>query len=296
MLGDDLEYFLAVASTGNFTGTAQRLGVSQPALSKAVQRLEKKVGVTLLVRTPRGAVLTEAGRAFHDRLQTVALDLDGAIAEARDLGGGHAGLLRIGVTPATTDFSLHALLPTLTTERPAARLSFTTVFAAGLIDAVIRREVELAICPVPLNLDPALECEPLYDDPCSLMFSSEHPLARQSSISFEDLANHAWAGTRKHEFTRTQVELAFTERGLAPPPLTVEADTLHALVLVVSRAPLISMINTRGLRRESLPGNIVIRPMTIPGMDRRIGLLRRTGYLSPIAQRARELLQAAGKS
>jgi DNA-binding transcriptional LysR family regulator len=296
MLGDDLEYFLAVASTGNFTGTAQRLGISQPALSKAVQRLEKKVGVTLLVRTPRGAVLTEAGRAFRERLQTVALDLEGAIAEARDIGGGHAGLLRIGVTPATTDFSVHALLPTLAAERPAALISFTTVFAAGLIDAVIRREVELAICPVPLNLDPALECEPLYDDPCSLMFNNAHPLARQDSISFEDLASHAWAGTKKHEFTRTQVELLFAERGLAPPPLTVEADTLNALVLVVSRSPLISMINTRGLRKESLPGNIVIRQMAFPGMERRIGMLRRTGYLSPIAQRARDLLRAAGRS
>jgi DNA-binding transcriptional LysR family regulator len=128
------------------------------------------------------------------------------------------------------------------------------------------------------------------------MFNNEHPLVRQGSISFEDLASHAWAGTKKHEFTRTQVELAFAERGLVPPPLTIEADTLHALVLVVSRVPLVSMINTRGLRKESLPGNIVIRQMTIPGVDRRIGLLRRRSYLSPIAQRSRELLQAAGGS
>jgi DNA-binding transcriptional LysR family regulator len=298
MLDDTLEYFLALAATGTFTSTAERLGISQPALSKAVQRLERQVGVQLIIRTPRGAELTEAGRALRARLQAVARDMDEAVQEARDLGGGHAGLLRIGVTPATTDFTLRALLPTLIEERPAARVAVTTAFAGGLMDAVSRRDVELAVCPIPETLDPALASETLYDDPCSLMMARDHPLAASESISIEAMAGQAWAATRKHEYTRSQLERAFRARGLAPASVVVEADTLDALILVVSRTRLLSMINVRSVRASGLPDNIAIRPVALDGLDRRVGVITRAGYLSPIALRSREILReaAAGMS
>lgn len=293
MLGDDLEYFLMLASTGTFTSSAERLGISQPALSKAVQRLERKVGARLITRTPRGAELTDAGRAFYQRLQAVSRDMDDAVQEARDLGGGHAGLLRVGITPATTDFTLRALLPALTMERPAAQIGFTTAFSGALMDTVSRREVELAVCPIPDKLGPALEYEPLYDDPCSLMVNASHPLASRPGIALEELVDFAWAGTKKHEFTRSQIERAFRSRGLPLPPIVVEADTLGALILIVSRTQLISMINVRSVQASSLPENVVVRPVRLEGMDRKVGIVRRSGYLSPIALRAQQILRDA---
>jgi DNA-binding transcriptional LysR family regulator len=291
VLGDDLEYFLAIVSTGTVTGAAQRLGVSQPALTKAVQRLERKVGVQLVTRTPRGVELTDAGRAFRDRLQRVSRDMDDALQEARDLGGGHAGLLRMGVTPATTDFALRALLPTLINERPLSRIHFTTAFGATLLDAVSRKDVELAVCPIPDKIDPALEHEVLYEEPCYLMFNSQHPLAARTSIDLDELARYPWAGTRKHEFARAMVERAFVARGLAPPSIVMEADNLQALILIVSRTHLISMINLGSIGAGTLPDNVMVRPLALEGVQRRIGIVRRAGYLSPIAQRAQEILR-----
>lgn len=291
MLNDDLEYFLAVAASGTLTTTAERLGISQPALTKALQRLERKVGVKLMTRGPRGAELTDAGRAFRDRLHSVSRNMDDAVQEARNLGGGQAGLLRLGITPATTDFALRALLPALTAERPAAHLSLTTAFSGPLLEEVARRTVELAVCPIPEKLDPALECEALYADPCLLMMNDAHPLASHGSIRLEDLAGHAWAATRKHEFTRSQLERAFRRHGLPLAHVTVEADSLAALMLVVSRTPLVSMINMRSVQKGSLPSNLIVRPLAFDDLERRIGLIRRAGYLSPIAQRAQEILR-----
>jgi DNA-binding transcriptional LysR family regulator len=293
MLGDDLDYFLALAATGTFTGTAERLGISQPALSKAMQRLERKVGARLVTRSSRGAELTEAGRAFHDRLRAASQDMDDAVQEARNLGGNDAGLLRVGLTPATTDFALKALLPTLTAERPAASLCFSTAFSDGMMDKVVRREVELAVCPVPEQLPEQLTCVALYDDPCRLMMQDSHPLAQQDTIMLEDLARHDWAATGQHEFTRLQIRQVFARVGLALPRIVVEADTLHALVEVVARTHLISMINLRSALAGALPPKLLIRPFTMAGMSRRIGIVHRAGYLSPIAQRACELLHAA---
>lgn len=293
MLGDDLQYFLALAATGTFTGTAEHLGISQPALSKAIQRLERRVGARMVTRTARGIELTEAGKAFHARLSAASRDMEDAVQEARNLGGNDAGLLRMGVTPATTDFVLQALLPALTVERPAASIAFTTAFSNAMMEKISRRDVELAVCPVPERLDATLECETLYEDPCSLMMQRSHPLARQDTISLEDITRYPWAATGLHEFTRLQVRSAFSRRGLALPRIVVEADTLDALILVVARTGLISMINRRNVEAGSLPDNIVVRPLALAGMDRRIGILRRAAYLSPIGQRAVELLRAA---
>jgi DNA-binding transcriptional LysR family regulator len=293
MLGDDLEYFLALAATGTFTGTAGNLGISQPALSKAVQRLERKVGARLVTRTPRGAELTEAGRAFHARLRAASRDMEDAVQEARNLGGNNAGLLRMGLTPTTTDFALKALLPALIAERPAAAFSFSTAFGDAMMEKLLRRDVELAVCPVPARLPDTLECQPLYDDPCSLVLQASHPLALKETIGLEDLARHDWAATGQHEFTRLQVRQAFARHGLPLPRIVVEADTLHGLLEVVARTQLISMINLRSARAQDLPANLVVRPFAMEGMNRRIGIVRRAGYLSPIGLRACELLHAA---
>jgi len=295
MLGDDLQYFLTLASTGTMTNAAEQLGISQPALTKAVQRLEQKVGARLLIRSSRGAELTEAGRAFRDRLQAASRNMEDAVQEARNLGGIQAGILRIGVTPATTDFVLRALLPALTIERPAARISVVTAFSSGLMDNVARREIELAVCPAPDALESTLECETLYEDPCSLMLNSKHPLAQQARISLEDIVKFAWAGTGKHEFTRTQLKRVFAAHGLSLPPIVVEADTLAALILIVSRTQLVSMINVRSIRATSLPENVVIKPLPFQEMNRRIAIVRQSGYLSPIGQRACELLRDAAQ-
>lgn len=78
-----------------------------------------------------------------------------------------------------------------------------------------------------------------------------------------------------------------------PPPVQVEADTLGALIQVVSRTRLLSMINVRSVQASSLPANVAIRPISVEGLDRRIGMMRRAGYLSPIAARACEKLRQA---
>ncbi len=193
MIDGDLTYFLTVASTGTLARAAEQLGISQPAVTKAIQRLERKVGVTLVERTARGSVLTEAGKVFHTRVSGVSMQLDSALQEARDIGGGHAGLLRIGATPATTSFALRSLFPTLLVERPAARFSVTTAFSDALLDAIDKREVELAVCPLPETLDASMAKEVLYDDHYSLMVSTAHPLAKRESVTVDDLVDCEWA-------------------------------------------------------------------------------------------------------
>ena len=296
MIGDDLAYFLTIASTGTLARAAEQLGISQPAVTKAIQRLERKVGVALVERTARGSVLTEAGKVFHARVSGVSMQLDSALQEARDIGGGHAGLLRVGATPATTSFAIRSLFPTLLVERPAARINVTTAFSDALLDAIDRREVELAVCPLPETLDASMVKEVLYDDQYCLMVSKRHPLAGRKSVTLEDLADCAWAASTRQEFARVQIEQAFAELGYSRMRIVAEANSLAALILIVSTTQLVSLINARSFDPGPLPSDITVCPLRLDGLVRQVGMIRRSGYLSPIAQRAQEILRdAAGE-
>jgi DNA-binding transcriptional LysR family regulator len=296
MIDGDLTYFLTVASTGTLARAAEQLGISQPAVTKAIQRLERKVGVTLVERTARGSVLTEAGKIFHARVLGVSMQLDSALQEARDIGGGHAGLLRLGATPATTRFALRSLFPTLLVERPAARVNVTTAFSDTLLDAIDKREVELAVCPLPETLDASMASEVLYDDHYSLMVSTAHPLAERDFVTLEDLVDCAWAASSRRESARAQIEQAFAKHGYPRMHIVAEANSLAALILIVSTTQLVSLINVRNFDPGPLPFDIAVRPIQLDGLLRQVGLIRRAGYLSPIAQRAQEILRNAARA
>lgn len=295
MIDGDLTYFLTIASAGTLARAAEQLGISQPAVTKAIQRLERKVGVTLVERTARGSVLTEAGKIFHTRVLGASMQLDSALQEVRDIGGGHAGLLRIGATPATTSFALRSLFPTLLVERPAARVNVTTAFSDALLDAIDKREVELAVCPLPDTLDASMAKELLYDDHYSLMVSTTNPLADRESITLHDLVECSWAASSRQEFARVQLEQAFAKQGYPRMRIVAEANSLAALILIVSTTRLVSLINARSFDLGPLPFDIAVRPIQFDGLRRQVGLIRRAGYLSPIAQRAQEILRNAAR-
>ncbi|RZL09386.1 MAG: LysR family transcriptional regulator [Rubrivivax sp.] len=295
-LNTDVEYFLAIASHGSLVRAAQSLGLTQPALTKAVRRLEQALGVALFTRSARGSELTEAGQAFYTRVKALSNAMDDAVLEARDLGGGHAGLLRLGITPGVSHFVLTALFPALSTERPAAVINLTTAFGDVVVGALQRQELAMAVCPLPEETPPDLISEALYDDPFSAIVSARHPLASRTELTLKDLAAWPWVASGKHEFARRSIEQALARQGLPLMNVRVETNSLVAVHTVVARTQMVSLFNARHSAPWALPPDVVVIPVSLPGVARRVGVLRRPGYISPIAERALQILRAAAQA
>jgi DNA-binding transcriptional LysR family regulator len=155
--------------------------------------------------------------------------------------------------------------------------------------------VELAVCPLPETLDASMLKEVLYDDHYSLMVSTTNPLAKRESVTLDDLADCSWAASSRQEFARVQIERAFAKQGHLPMRIVAEANSLAALILIVSTTQLVSFINARSFDPGPLPFDIAVRPIQFDGLLRQVGLIRRAGYLSPIAQRAQEILRNAAR-
>lgn len=269
---------------------AEALGLSQPALSKAIARLERHCGTPLLRRLPRGIELTDAGQALYAQACVAASHLDDGLQAARDIGGGHAGLLRLGMTPATAPFVLEALFPRLRRERPAAVLKVTTAFGDELFARLQQQALSFAVGPMPPSLPAGVSGEILYTEGFSLVFGPDHPLAAKKHLTASDLNGLDAAAPGPEEAARQVVEKTLRSLGLRPPRVVVEADTLEALLFATVKSQLVTLIpSSTPLNR--LPPGLLSRPLPMSILQREIAIFTANGYVSPLGERAMQLLR-----
>src|SRR5262245_59322367 len=186
MLYSQVTSFVEIARTGNLSRAAERLFLTQPALTARIQALEKDLGTELFVRTRRGMRLTEAGRTFLPYAErTLAAVADGrrAVTQAQK---GAAGEIAIGAAPAVSTYVLPLLLREFVTEHPAARLSVRTGHSEEVLEMVLREQVDLGLTREVRH--PDLESVPVYEDELVLVANREHPFARRVVIHLEEIA------------------------------------------------------------------------------------------------------------
>jgi DNA-binding transcriptional LysR family regulator len=125
MLDSRLNHVVAVARAGSFTAAAGIAGVTQSAITRSIADLERQIGYSLFVRTARGAILTEQGRDFAERAQKLIDDTKELLQRPQGDDDIYAGVLRIGVCPASMEFALIEPLARLLKKHPSIRLDVT---------------------------------------------------------------------------------------------------------------------------------------------------------------------------
>jgi DNA-binding transcriptional LysR family regulator len=122
MLDTRLNHVVAVARAGSFTAAAGPAGVTQSAITRSIADLERQIGYAIFVRTARGAILTEQGRDFAERAQKLLEDAKDLLQRPQGHEDAYAGVLRIGVCPASMEFALIDPLARLLKKHPSIRL------------------------------------------------------------------------------------------------------------------------------------------------------------------------------
>lgn len=181
---DQLRYFLRVAQRGSFTKAADELGVSQPALSRSIQKLEEELGQPVIERHPRHVTLTEAGALLQSRAQQIFTILDDTKAEITD--DGISGRVRVGAIPTIAPYFLPKLLQQFATKFSKATVLVQENTTDNLLKSLTQGEIDLAILAIPV---PAkyLEVEELFEEELLLVLPLEHPLVEQEKIKIADI-------------------------------------------------------------------------------------------------------------
>lgn len=146
-----LRYFLAVAESGSFTAAAARCHVAQPSLSQQIRRFERQLGRRLFDRLPRGAVLTDAGRALLPRARRILAEIDDTEAAiAADLEEGR-GRLVVGSIPTMAPYLLPTMLPRFLRAFPDCELTLVEDLTDRLVDMLIDHSIDIAILSTPIE-------------------------------------------------------------------------------------------------------------------------------------------------
>lgn len=181
---EQLRQFLVVAEMENFTRAAESIGLSQPALSRSISRLEEDLGQPVFQRQSRKVVLTDAGNLLLSRAQQILAIVEDTKAEISD--DGESGRIRLAAIPTIAPFYLPSLLQRFAKEHAKASVTVQEDTTDNLMKRCTQGEIDLAIVALPITAK-YLEVETLFEEELLLVLAPGHPLARRKQIRFSDI-------------------------------------------------------------------------------------------------------------
>ena len=182
-----LRYFTAVAEEGNLTRAAERLFVSQPALTKQIRQLESQLGVGLFTRSRAGMSLTPAGEALADRAAAVLAEVDQALHEAKSAARESARVLRIGFLAGAANEATQQIITAFTGRRPGWRVEMRAAPWTDPTAGLASGDVDAALLRLPFPGQDALRSETLFTEPRWVALPASHRLAARDVIDFREL-------------------------------------------------------------------------------------------------------------
>ncbi|MFE9580402.1 LysR substrate-binding domain-containing protein [Nocardia sp. NPDC006044] len=184
-----LQSFLAVADELNITRASARLHLSQQTVSTQIQQLERAIGVTLLVRTSRGVLLTPAGEELARGGNAVVADLGELTDRVRAADRGRLGRLRLACCPYATALFATEVADAMEAAVPGLEVELTTVHTPPEERALLLSgEVDAAFIWLPLG-DDRFQHAAVRSDSRMVALSPKHPLAQQESVTLAELAD-----------------------------------------------------------------------------------------------------------
>jgi len=221
-----LEQFARVVSAGSFARAALELGLTQPALSQSVRKLERKLRVRLVDRTPRGIVPTVFGEALLRRVRTILADVASLHEEIEAMRGGPGGGVAIGAAPAALVGLMPAVIDALSRPDNAIKVRIVEGLVDSLVGELRAGAIDFAITTYTQHHDlHDLRAEALFDDEFVACAATHHALARKREPSPTDLLEHPWVLVPRDGVLRREFDARFRAQEAAVPDATVETGS-----------------------------------------------------------------------
>lgn len=290
----DLEYFIEICRLGSIAQAAIQLGVTQPALSKSVRRLEQIAGARLLDRTARGVTATEMGQILLQRANVILFELDDARSALQELSGVRSGSVSLGVPPTLNHGFIPDIVELALQQRPGLQLRVTEGLFQSLLPRLQSGELDFIISSPTLAeaQSPDLQCEPLGSNVFVVCVGAGHPLTENADIADESLLEYSWVLVPHRGVLRDHLDHRFRERGL--PLLTPQVETSSTVLskALIMRQGFVGFLPLEVFVTEERAG--LIQRLDLPWLrwQRELILMaRRARTLTPAAQYAVDLIR-----
>lgn len=285
MSPDELRSFLTAYEAGSLQKAAGLLNLTQPTLTRRIQRLEDVLGVTLFLRGPAGLAPTAYGHALARRARLIVQEMELARREMSRIRAAIGGSVAFGASPGVAVGLLPRVLERLETAHPDLHLTIVEGVSESLIDQVLERRIDFAACTAPLDAADDLAVEALDSDPFTVAAALDHPLAGNGPVRLEQTLAFPWVMPTFRGAVRHWVETRFTANGLAPPVPRIETSSMLMLKHILADARHLSYLPAR-LVAADCPGIAALPCDPSMVLQRPLALVRlKQRDLSPSSER-----------
>lgn len=287
----DLRYFEIAAQTETLGRAAETIARSQPALTKAIRRLEQTVGGPLFEKAGRGVRLTPIGQVLLEEARQLRASADEALRHVADFSQGVAGHVCIGSGTVSVGALLPRVCRLLLAQAPKVQVSIEVGASFDLLEQLREKQLDLVVGLLPPEKDASLQRHPLTVDEVVVAGRSSHPIFKARRIELEMLLDYPWVLPKPQAPSRQWLEGAFASRGLPQPTVQIEANSIPLLPQLIAGTNLLSFVSRHTIATERTARLREVPPSLLM-LRRELGVSsRRGGYISPAAQRLLELLQ-----
>lgn len=225
-----LRSFLVVAEKKSITEASDVLHVSQPALTKSIQRLEQDLGVKLFERLSVGVQLTKFGEILQQHSKVMDNEYRHAVSRIEELRDGRSGVLRIGAGPVWLVSILPPIISKFQIKNPDVKISLIGGVIDTLLPALINGELDLICVSLDFPNRSEIIKEPLFDVRHVLIASPEHPLAKVPIADAETIHKYPWMVLKSDYVGTERISSFFAANGLTPPQIALETTSIHSLL------------------------------------------------------------------
>jgi DNA-binding transcriptional LysR family regulator len=284
----DLHVLFAVAELGSMAKAGARLGVSQPAVSEVIAKLEHAVGAQLLDRTPKGVVPTIYGRALLKRSVAAFDELRQGIRDIEFMSDSATGELRLACPESIAAAVLPPVIEQLSRKYPRVALHVTQVKDPTQQFSELReRNLDLVLArllPTPTSdtLDD-LNVDVLFNDRLVIAVGTESPWARRRRIALADLVDEPWVLTPSNTWNSFLLEEAFRAGGLPMPRISIVAFSLHLRIHLLTTGRYVTAFPNSVLRLNEKRFSLKALRVEMPARPWPIAIVTlRNRTLSPV--------------
>lgn len=230
-----VEAFYSVMKTGTTVGAAQLMNVTQPAVSRAIDLLERRIGYKLFERRGRRLVARPEGELLFREIEPIYFSLDRIAQATQDIRFQRAGAVRIASLPALSQGLVPRAVARFLKARPAVSVFIQSLPTRQVAELVSTRQFDLGVCELPLSKS-GLVVEPLEPARTMAVMPATHRLAAKKQLSLKDLADERLVLLSQHGFLRYQIDEAFSDLGIVPRVALETPNSFVACALVAEGA------------------------------------------------------------
>jgi len=239
-----LNQFLAVCATRSLTAAAEQLGISQPALTQAVNKLEKQLGVPVLDRSTRPVGITPFGEVVMKYARSLERNEADFIQHLAAMKTGAGGMLRFGCGP---DW-IHEILPRavcrLEARNPELRIEMTVSLNDQLRTMLDQGAIGMFFASLnDVSFSRQYETRVLVRDRMRIIAHVGHPIHAGPPKSLADLAKERWTMTGEDSFGRQLMRRVFGQAGLEPPRPHIETNSVRAMINFLRNGPFLGFLS-----------------------------------------------------